>query len=123
MAVDQGLVDWVAEALEPLGAVTQKRLFRGAALYCDGTAFAIIAFDALWLKADAETDAIWDRAGCERFTVERESGPASLNYRRAPDEVYDDADALREWAGLAIAAGLRAPKKRPRRAKKPRSPA
>ena len=67
MAFDQGLVDWVAEAMEPIGIVTQKRLFRGAALYLDGIAFAILAFDALWFKADAETDAIWDAAECPRF--------------------------------------------------------
>jgi DNA transformation protein len=38
-----------------------------------------------------------------------------MNYRRAPDDVYDDADAMREWAALGIAAGLRAPKKKPRK--------
>ena len=43
----------------------------------------------------------------------RESGKVqSINYRRAPDDVYDDAEAMREWAGLAIAASRRAPVKR-----------
>lgn len=117
MAVDEGLVEWVKEALEPIGAVTRKRLFGGAALYCDGVAFAILAFDALWLKADAESDAEWGDA--ERFTVTREDGRTqSLNYRRAPDETYDDADELRRWALLAIEAGRRAPPKKPRAGKK-----
>ena len=35
----------------------------GATLYCDGTVFAILAFDELWFKADAESDAAWDAAG------------------------------------------------------------
>ncbi len=35
----------------------------------------------------------------------------SMNYRRAPDEVYDDADELRRWASLGLAAGQRAPRK------------
>jgi DNA transformation protein len=114
--VDWGLADWVAEAVEPIGRVTRKRLFGGAALYCDGVAFAILAFDALWLKADAESDAEWDAVGAERFTVEREGGKTqSINYRRAPDETYDDADALRRWAMLAIEAGRRAPPKPPKR--------
>ena len=38
-----------------------------------------------------------------------------MNYRRAPQDVYDDPDAMRRWAALAVEAGLRgAAKKRPR---------
>ncbi|MCP4616794.1 MAG: TfoX/Sxy family protein [Bradyrhizobium sp.] len=111
MAVDQGLVEWVKEAMAPVGTVTSKRLFGGAALYLDGLAFAILAFDALWLKADAESAADWGDA--ERFSVTRENGKVqSLNYRRAPDETYDDADALRRWGLLAIEAARRAPPKK-----------
>jgi DNA transformation protein len=113
--IDEGLADWVEEAVAPLGTVTRKRLFGGAAIYCDGVAFAILAFDALWFKADGESDAAWDAIAAPRFTVEREGRKTqSMNYRRAPDEVYDDADALRDWAALAIAAGQRAPIKRKR---------
>lgn len=109
MAVDDGLADWVAEAMAPLGAITRKRLFGGAALYCDGVAFAILAFDALWLKADAETDADWDAIGAECFAVERDGGKIqSINYRRAPENCYDDPDELRRWGSLALAAGQRA---------------
>jgi DNA transformation protein and related proteins len=118
MAVDDGLADWVAEALEPVGTVTTRRMFGGAALHCDGVAFAILAFDALWLKADALSDAEWNAIGAERFSVTRDSGLVqTLNYRRAPDEAYDDADTLRHWAGLAIAAAHRAPPKKPKRKK------
>lgn len=115
MAADPALIEWVKEAAEPLGAITHKRLFGGATLYADGVAFAIVAFDALWFKADAETDAAWDAQGCERFTVEMKGRTASMNYRRAPDDVYDDEDALRHWAMLAIEAGRRAPVKKAKR--------
>ncbi|MEN3747232.1 TfoX/Sxy family protein [Sphingomonas sp. HF-S3] len=115
MAADTGLIDWVKEAAEPLGTITHKRLFGGAALYADGVAFAIVAFDSLWFKADAESDEIWDAEGCGRFTVEMKGRTASMNYRRAPDDVYDDADTLQRWAMLAIEAGRRAPPKKPKR--------
>lgn len=112
MAADPGLIDWVAEAMEPVGHVTSKRLFGGASLYCDGLAFAIVGFDALWFKADGESDAQWDAVGAVRFTVERENGKTqSLNYRRAPDDVYDDPDELRRWGLLALEASRRAPPK------------
>jgi DNA transformation protein and related proteins len=115
MAIDLCLVEWVREGLAPIGEVTLRRMMGGATLYLDGTVFALVAFDELWFKADAESDAAWDAAGCDRFSYEAKGKTATMNYRRAPGDVYDDAEALREWAGLAIAAGLRAPKKTPRK--------
>ncbi|MEN2787634.1 TfoX/Sxy family protein [Sphingomonas qilianensis] len=113
MAVDQALIDWVAEALAPIGSVTKRAMMGGATLYLDGTIFAIVGLDALWFKADALSDAQWDAAGCPRFTYEMGEGrTGQMNYRRAPDEVYDDAEAMQRWAALGIAAGQRAPVKK-----------
>jgi hypothetical protein len=42
MAVDEGLVAWVTEALEPVGSVTMRRMMGGATLYMDGTIFGIV---------------------------------------------------------------------------------
>lgn len=73
----------------------------------------------LWFKGDATSDAQWDAAGCERLVVgERGGEPVTMNCRRAPDGVHDDADEMLRWAGLALAAGQRAAaKKRPRKPK------
>lgn len=115
MAVDAGLIEWLAEALAPLGQLSSRPMMGGATLYLDGAVFAIIADDQLWLKADAQSDAIWDSADCPRFTYDFGHGrTGSMNYRRAPDAVYDDADALIHWARIALAAGLRAPPKKKR---------
>jgi DNA transformation protein and related proteins len=116
--LDTGLIDWVAEAMEPVGTVTHRAMMGGATLYCGGTVFAIISMDALWFKADKISDAEWDAAGCAKFTFEMASRTATMNYRRAPDDVYDDADELRRWGELALAAGHRAPVKK-KREKKP----
>ena len=115
MSIDDGLLAWIEEALEPLGRVTRRAMMGGATLYLDGTVFAIIADDDLWFKADKLSDAEWDAAGCERFMFEMSGKVATMNYRRAQADVHDDADAMRRWASLAVEAGLRAPKKRPRR--------
>lgn len=111
MAFNAGLVDWVAEAMAPVGTVTHRRMMGGATLYCDGTVFAIVAYDALWFKADAESDPTWDATGCERFTVAMAGKTANMNYRRAPEGVYDDGDDLRRLGELGLAAGLRSPRK------------
>jgi DNA transformation protein len=117
MALDQGLIDWVREAMEPLGAVTMRHMMGGATLYCGGTIFAIVADDQLWLKADKVSDAVWDAEDCPRFTFEMNGKTGSMNYRRAPDAVHDDADELRRWGALALEAGRRAPVKKPRKPK------
>jgi DNA transformation protein and related proteins len=116
VSFDEGLYAWVQEALEPLGAVTMRRMMGGATLYLDGTVFAILIDDELWLKSDAEADGIWDAEGCEKFRITFKDGKVDvMNYRRAPLDVYDDPEAMQRWAALAVEAGLRgAAKKRPR---------
>ena len=114
MSFDESLYAWVQEALEPVGSVTMRKMMGGATLYLDGAIFAIMDEGELWFKADAETDATWDAAGCERFSVTFKDGRVdTMNYRRAPADVYDDPDEMRRWASLAVEAGLRgAAKKR-----------
>jgi DNA transformation protein and related proteins len=116
MGQTDDLADWLAEALTPLGTLTRRRMMGGQTLYLDGIVFAILHEGELWFKADSASDATWDAAGCPRFTYAMGAGKTgSMNYRRAPEAVYDDADALCHWAGLACAAGHRAPPKKPRR--------
>ena len=107
MSFDPGLVEWIKEALEPLGTVSHRPMMGAAVLYLDGIVFAVVD-DRLWLKGDSESEAIWDEAGCERFTFTSKDGRVeTMNYRRAPDEVYDDPEAMQRWAQLAVEAGLR----------------
>ena len=70
----------------------------------------------LWFKSDAETNAIWDAQGCERFSFRLKDGNVeTMNYRRAPAEIYDDAEAMQRWAALAREAGTRAASTRKKR--------
>ena len=116
MSVDEGLYAWVEEALEPLGRVSLRRMMGAAVLYLDGIVFAVLDDSELWFKADADSAAVWDEAGCERFTFAMKDGRIeTMNYRRAPSDVYDDAEAMQRWAAIALEAGRRgAAKKRPR---------
>jgi DNA transformation protein len=119
VSYNEGLYEWVGEALEPMGRVTLRRMMGAAVLYLDGIVFAVLD-DELWFKADAESAAIWDEAGCDRFSFTLKDGSVeSMNYRRAPLDVHDDPEAMRRWAALALEAGLRsAAKKKPRKTRK-----
>jgi DNA transformation protein len=121
MSVDEGLLGWMREALEPLGTVTMRKMMGGGTLYLDGTVFAILVEDQIWFKSDAESDALWDAEGCEHFTYAFKDGrTGSMNYRRAPLDVHDDNEAMQRWAKLALEAGVRAAaKKKPRKKKTP----
>ena len=117
MSIDESLYAWVEEALEPLGTVSLRKMMGGATLYLDGIIFAILDDGELWFKSDAESDSIWDAERCQRFSVTFKDGRIdTMNYRHAPTDVYDDAEAMQRWARLAVEAGLRgAAKKRPRK--------
>jgi DNA transformation protein and related proteins len=115
MSIDEGLLAWVQEALEPIGQVSMRKMMGGATLYLDGTIFAILDEGEIWFKADAESDAIWDEEGCERFSVTFKDGRVdTMNYRRGPTDVYDDAEAMQRWAALAVEAGMRGASKKRR---------
>jgi DNA transformation protein len=117
MSIDEGLYAWVQEALEPLGSVTMRRMMGGATLYLDGVIFAIMVDGEIWMKSDAEADAVWDTVSTERFTVAFKDGSVDMmNYRRAPSDVYDDAEAMQKWVSVSVEAGRRrVVKKRPKR--------
>lgn len=116
MAYDEGIVALVQDSLAPIGTVTMRRMMGAATLYLDGIVFAVVE-EELWFKSDAVTDAQWDDAGCDRFTFTGKDGRTEvMNYRRAPEAVYDDPDEMQLWARLAVDAGARAAaKKRPRK--------
>lgn len=118
MAVDEGQIALLTEALEPVGHVTSRAMMGGRTLYLDGIVFAIFALDRLWFKADATSDAAWDAMGATRFTYTFKDGRmGSMNYRASPEEAFDDPDELRRLALLGLEAGRRAPAKKPRKAR------
>ena len=121
MSVDEGLLTWVEEALEPMGRVSLRKMMGGATLYLDGIIFAIMVDGELWFKADAESDAIWDEAGhTDKFTVVFKDGWVDvMNYRRAPADVHDDAEAMQRWTRLALEAGMRRKTKKPKKKREP----
>lgn len=116
MSVDEGLVEWVAECLEPAGRVTMRKMMGGAVLYCEGIVFALVDESDLYFKSDATNEGAFEAEGLGKFEFTGKDGKiATMNYRRAPLDVYDDPDAMREWARLGIEAGERAPKKKSRK--------
>jgi DNA transformation protein len=52
MAISQDFLDFLQDQLTGLGHITARRMFSGAAIYCDGVVFALVLRDVLHFKVD-----------------------------------------------------------------------
>lgn len=101
-------VEHLLDLLLPLGPVQPRRMFGGWGLYLEGTMFALVADDRLYLKVDGETEDRFADAGAEPFTYSRPGRRVKMSYREAPDGSLEDPDELLPWARLAVEASRRA---------------
>ncbi len=114
-------LDYLKDLFSPFGAITIRKMFGGAGVYCDGMIFAICdsTDTAVWFKVDDVTRAEFKAAGLSPFTFEFENGKTgTMSYYTVPEEIYDDHDALSHWTELALAAARRAKKPRKKAKKK-----
>jgi DNA transformation protein and related proteins len=121
------LVDHCLELLSPLGAVRAKRMFGGHGLYVDELFIALIAFERLYLKVDAQTQAAFEAAACEPFVYDGKGKLVTMSYWTVPAEAMESPALMQPWARQAIAAALRAraakPSAAPRKARAVKSKA
>jgi DNA transformation protein len=110
--------DNIVEMFAGFGPVVVRKMFGGLGIYADGTMFAL-AYDGLvYLKADRDNAAAFEREGQEQFTYTAKNGKrAVMSYWGLPDRLYDDPDELARWARESLAAARRSkrPNARPKR--------
>jgi DNA transformation protein len=106
--MSQAHVDHCLELLSPLGPMRAKRMFGGHGLYADGIFVALIAFDRLYVKVDAETEPRFAAAGCEPFVYEGKGAAVRMSYWTVPDEALESPALMAPWARLAMQAAVKA---------------
>jgi DNA transformation protein and related proteins len=103
--------DHIRELFTAFGAVTVKRMFGGAGIYAEGRMFALVHEGVIYLKADTQNAAAFEREDLLPFTYKTKAGRRGvLSYRRMPERLYDDPEELAAWARAALAAARRATK-------------
>ncbi len=102
------LVEHCLELLSPLGAARARRMFGGHGLYVDELFVALIAFERLYLKVDALSQAQFAAAGCEPFVYDGKLQPITMSYWSVPAEAMESPALMQPWALLAMQAALRA---------------
>jgi DNA transformation protein len=105
----------VRDMLSPLGPVTVRAMFGGFGIYLDGLMFALIAWDTLFMKADAANRPMFEEAGSGPFRP-WEDRPTALPYWDVPADVLEDGAELCRWGRAAFDAALRTRKPKKRKA-------
>ncbi len=110
-------LDFVIDWLSSLGIITARSMFGGHCLYCDGTVFALIGDNTLYLKVNDASRPRFESRGLQAFRP-FEDRPDVMQYYQPPPEFFEDQESMRDWAAGAIAAGKQAsskPKAKPKR--------
>ena len=108
MSAQADFATYCAELLAPAGEVRSKRMFGGYGLYVDDVFVAIIAGDALYLKADEQSRHHFETAGGRRFEYTRQGKQQGLAFWTVPAKAMDSPALMRPWVQLALDAALRA---------------
>ena len=89
--------------------VRARRMFGGVGIYSGESFFALIADDTLYFKVDDSNRPDFEAHQMGPF---RPYGAEAevMQYYQVPDDLLEDAEALRPWAEKALAVAVRAKK-------------
>ena len=109
---NQEFATYCCDLLGAIGPCVLRRMFGGFGISMDGLTVALMTDlgqgEKLWLKANDDTRAQFEAAGCQRFGYLREGVARSMNYYSAPEEAMDSPQQMAPWARLAWEAALKA---------------
>jgi DNA transformation protein and related proteins len=101
-------VQMTLEQMRGVGPVRARAMFGGWGIYCEDLMFALVAYDELYFKVDEHSRAEFENRNLDPFVYEANGKRVTMSYHRAPEDVFDDEDAMTHWATLAIDAAQRA---------------
>ena len=94
-------------------------MFGGYGISTEGLTLGLVADlgqgETLWLKAGPDICAMFEAAGCQRFTYLAKGKPRSLSFYSAPVEAMESSNEMAPWARLALQAAIAA--QQPKKAK------
>ncbi len=104
MAVGAEFREFVLDLLAPLRP-SARRMFGGVGIMRDGVMFALLAGDAMYFRVNERTRPKFEAEGCGPFSYKRSGREVAIgSYYAVPERLYDEPDALVEWAREAIGA-------------------
>lgn len=109
-------VSYLHEVFAAFGPIESKRMFGGHGIYHQGLMFALVADDALYLKADALSRNEFEGRGLLAFEYLKQGKLMQMSYFAAPESMFDEPGEAAIWARRGYQAAVRArkPSKRSR---------
>ena len=109
MSASDGFIALLKDLLSDLGEVSARRMFSGAGVYIDGTIFALVIDDVLYLKADEESRGDFEAEGLAPFSFVKQGKRINTSYWQAPAALLDDQPEMQRWAARAQQAARAKP--------------
>lgn len=106
MAFNEEFKNFILDQLEGIGAFDTKRMFGGLALMHQGSAFAKIKHEKVWLKVDDSNRNDFEKFGMAQYTYGKEN-LRKLNFYETPIEIIEDRDKLKNWVKKSIEVALK----------------
>lgn len=100
-------IRYVEDQLSRWASVEVRRMFGGHGIFRNGTMFALIHAETLYLRSDEQSRAAFAMAGLEPFRYRRHGREVALGYHQAPPEALEDREIMMQWAERAYAAAQR----------------
>lgn len=98
----------IVDRFETRGPVRTRAMFGGHGVWCDDRFVAIVFHGVLYLKANAETRALFAAAGSRPFQMSFDR-PSRLAFYTVPEVAMADSGELDLWLDRAVAAVSRRP--------------
>jgi len=115
--------DGLKALFEPFGPVAVKRMFGGAGVYAEGLCFAIESGGEVFLKVDPLSQQSFAEAGSSPFIYVARGKSMRTSFWRLPPIAHEEADELRRWASLGLAAARRTAEAKAKAKKTPKGKA
>jgi DNA transformation protein len=101
MALNEEFKNFVLDQLQGIGEFESKRMFGGLALLHQGSAFAKIKHDKVWLKVDESNLSDFEEQGMRQYTYGKDNS-RKLNFYETPVAIIEDRDKLKTWVKKSI---------------------
>lgn len=111
MPVSPQFQDFILDMLAALQP-TARRMFGGVGIMNNGTMFALLASDELYLRVDDQIRPRFEAEDCAPFGYNRAGRDVVIgSYYAVPARLYDNPEELVIWARNAIGAAERSGRK------------
>jgi DNA transformation protein len=106
MSLNEEFKNFVLDQLQGIGEFESKRMFGGLALLHQGSAFAKIKHDKVWLKVDESNLEDFKEQGMKQYAYGKDNS-RKLNFYETPIEIIEDRDKLKDWVKKSIEVAMK----------------